>query len=889
MSGLRAVLRVSRRDAWRSKGRSSLVVLMVGLPVMVVTALATLIVTFDLSPRENMSERLGAADALIYAPGRWWWDRVPVTQDYTGVGVNFGESPPGAKPARPWTAEEITALLPAGSRLIPRTETVEYYRTDRWFADTLVSEIDARDPIARGAYRLVSGRFAAAKDEVAVSRNFAQYGVTLGSTLTLTGEARTYRVVGIVADPQRDGRQLVVGLPGSGLAAATEPSTEWLVDTPGPVSWDDVERLNVRGLVVMSRALLLDPPSEALRAGEDTSGQESQALVYGLSITMIVLEVVLLAGPAFAVGIRRRRRELALVAVQGASAPQLRHVVLADGLVLGGLAAVLGVGGGLALAWAADPLLSWFGLAPTMGPFEVPWGQVVGVAALGLVSAVLAAVVPARQAARTDVVATLSGRRGAAPARRGWPLAGLVMTALGVTLTFAGTRAGLTWFPGGDGIVRDPLPRFLGVIAGSLLTMLGLVAVTPFLVGVAARLAVRLPLPFKIAARDAARSRGRTAPAVAAVMAATAGLVTVLITSTAHDQEVLRGYQVPVKAEGSLTVKGLSGTGEEMPLVREAVERALPGVPVVPVLRPFYEGSREYSVALVGASCGGDADCGSLYSLTVIGGPDVLRYLLGRDDPALAAALASGKAVVFQPAAVEDGRASLKISTMGATDLRAIYRQAEVPAVTATLAKGRRTDVLLPVSLATDLKLAPRLAELLIDPAVHRVTLAEEDRVVRQVAAVTRVAQVRVERGPQRAGSIVTVLLLAAAITLVLGGTFAATGLAAADARPDVATLGAIGAPPRVRRFVTAGQAWFIAATGVTLGAAVGFVPGVAATLEAANVILPEGVNQFTTHVPLVVIPWASIAALVLLLPLVAAVVAGVFARTRVPLARRVE
>ncbi|WP_147268676.1 hypothetical protein [Sphaerisporangium album] len=59
---------------------------------------------------------------------------------------------------------------------------------------------------------------------------------------------------------------------------------------------------------------------------------------------------------------------------------------------------------------------------------------------------------------------------------------------------------------------------------------------------------------------------------------------------------------------------------------------------------------------------------------------------------------------------------------------------------------------------------------------------------------------------------------------------------------------------------------------------------------------LPEGVNQFTTSMPLsewpapaVVIPWAAIAALVLLLPLVAAVVTGVFARTRVSLERRAE
>ncbi len=54
-----------------------------------------------------------------------------------------------------------------------------------------------------------------------------------------------------------------------------------------------------------------------------------------LVVVMALLEVVLLAGPAFAVIARRMQRSLALMAATGATPPQARRVVLASGVVLG--------------------------------------------------------------------------------------------------------------------------------------------------------------------------------------------------------------------------------------------------------------------------------------------------------------------------------------------------------------------------------------------------------------------------------------------------------------------------------------------------------------------------------------------------------------------------
>ncbi len=65
---------------------------------------------------------------------------------------------------------------------------------------------------------------------------------------------------------------------------------------------------------------------------------------------------------------------------------------------------------------------------------------------------------------------------------------------------------------------------------------------------------------------------------------------------------------------------------------------------------------------------------------------------------------------------------------------------------------------------------------------------------------------------------------------LMLGGTLTATFLALSDARPDLATLSAIGASPRMRRGVAAAYAVVVGVVGAVLGAAVGFIPGIAVT-----------------------------------------------------------
>jgi len=120
----------------------------------------------------------------------------------------------------------------------------------------------------------------------------------------------------------------------------------------------------------------------------------------------------------------------------------------------------------------------------------------------------------------------------------------------------------------------------------------------------------------------------------------------------------------------------------------------------------------------------------------------------------------------------------------------------------------------------------------------------------------------------------------------MLGGTLTATFLALSDARPDLATLAAVGASPRTRRRVAASYAAVVSLVGALLGAAVGFIPGIAVTypLTGESWAVDSDPSLASHYLD---IPWLLIGALVVALPLLTALIVGLTARSRQPLVAR--
>ncbi|MBC7375247.1 MAG: FtsX-like permease family protein, partial [Frankiales bacterium] len=404
MSALPATLRIARRDAWRAKGRSALVVAMIGLPVLGVSAVSVLVSTYALTPEQQAVRQLGAADAAWVDSGNTRISQTP------GSGGFSSDSVPRTQPF------DLTTALPPGARGI-----VEASRSGLASAGgdaptrVTLRQLAYDDPIAAGRYIQVEGRAPAGPDEVAVSTGLAdRLAVAVGGTVELdrTGPPRT--VVGLVEDSsQRRVRTVLLdpdSLPKAAGDSLGSASTRWLVDVPGGLVWSQVQAANAQGVFVdtAGRRVAGAPPTPVFDTSTDGEAVTAVALVTGMAL----LEVVLLAGPAFAVGAKRSRRQLALLAATGAERKDIRRTVLGGGLVLGAVGGVIGLVGGLGLARAALPVIAHF-KDDVPGPFEiVPW-QLAVIALVGVGTALLAALLPARAAARQDVVAALTGRAGA--------------------------------------------------------------------------------------------------------------------------------------------------------------------------------------------------------------------------------------------------------------------------------------------------------------------------------------------------------------------------------------------------------------------------------------------------------------------------------------------
>ncbi|MEO3858010.1 FtsX-like permease family protein [Acrocarpospora sp. B8E8] len=829
MSAVRAALRIARRSAWRSRGRSALIMVMIGLPVLVITAILTLTETMTVTPQEGLAAELGAADArLVQVPAG-----TELHQEQNGASWNTGGD--GAAVPR-LTAAEVVALLGPGTRLIPFSTGVLRLGTER--VDAL--ETDLRDPLTRGMLTLSEGRFPAAR-EVAVTPAF---GLRPGDLLQPPGAA-PLTVVGVVEHPHQPSLRQVVG-PDLPLAPSDEfwtPSgygTGWLADTPKPVSWTDVPTLNSAGLFVTSRAMLTGLPVRA-------SAFDVQATVgIGTMVIMVVLEIVLLAGPAFAVGLRRRRRELAEIAAQGGSAGQLRTIVLADGLVLGGVATlvatVLGIGAGVL---GAQVVARWGG---QVGPPGVPWSPVLSVAALGLLTGLVAALVPAVQAARQNTATVLAGRAPAVADRPGWPLVGAVLVLAGLGATVVARRQ----------------PGSVWVLASAVLVLLGLVVLTPWLVRHTGRLAARLRLPLRVSVRDAVRHQSRTVSAVAAVIAVTATVVAVGIGAYSEYMDRRNAY-TSARPTGMLAIWGGNMGDAAWNRLRAEAARQLPGVPLAAGYHAKDAQGHRYALRYTVRWNGIRTR-----RTVAIGDQALLRLLQGRHDPQAAAALASGKAVVFDAAALRDGKLALRASS---TSVPA--RKLDVPAVLATPADQHQGGALLPRTLVEQAGFSTAERQLY---AMYRPSA--DSTLWRDLAKASSRVTIASEEGYRNLPDPGLWGWLGGALVLVVGGTLAATRLAAADMRPERATMMAIGAPPGMLRVVVAGQALYISGLGALVGLVAGTVTGVALSRPMTT----HGAGDPAT----IAIPWPFVIAVVVGLP-VLATAAALLTRTRLPLTGRLQ
>ncbi|WP_329456818.1 ABC transporter permease [Streptomyces sp. NBC_01497] len=940
----RVALRIARRDAWRYKGRSFLVLAMIALPILGVSAADLTLRSAQLTPAQSLSRQIGAADAQIKDPDL---GGVPLMQDpgdpasYTTV-KDYGDA------AWPEGPAVLAKALPPGARTLSDSIAQVSLRTTHGILDTEVRELASKDPMAKGILRPVTGHLPTSSDEVAATTHFLKVsGLKVGSELTARDLATKYRIVGSYELPNALAEDQVNALPGALLAPLTKAldakglppfsaDTSHLVGVPGGAgfTWNMMRTANAHGVTALSRAVTLHPPAHGdvpyFKKNSPMSSRSDTTVVGSILATIVglaMLEVCLLAGPAFAVGARRSRRQLGLVGANGGDRRHIRAIVLGGGVVIGVASAVVGTVVGLALTFALRPVLE-DAIGKRFGGFTARPAELLGIAGLAVLTGVLAAIMPAITASRQTVLASLTGRRGVRRSSRVLPVLGLIAVVIGAVIALYGSA------------VSD---QSVIVVGGSAIAELGFVALTPALVGLFGRIGRWLPLSPRLALRDSVRNRGRTAPAVAAVLAAVAGTVAVSTYSASSDAQARAAYE-PRLPYGAVSVLTGSDGGRDVTAARTAVVTSLP-VQVRANVARIQIGKKSCDMYSSDPGCGRadievpkanqcpmwtygdtvdergrlpsvaerrtmakDPRCkgdGSDVSSGVLVGDAGLFKVLGIHDPAAERALAAGKVVSF------DKR---NVSTAGGHTTVSLRVYADTAKEQEALGKHTMPQSTLVTLPAQEVAGAPKAydVQLLMSPAAARAahlptapygayystgtlpTSAQEQKANAAIANLGGFIDLHIEKGYTSKNDIVLLALGLFAGLITMGAAGIATGLAQTDAEADLKTLAAVGAPDRVRRTLSGFQCGVVAAMGVILGSLAGVLPSIGLRLSERRSELTQyrhnlaqgAVTDALPHVPIVV-PWATLVALLIAVPLGASLLAAAVTRSQRSLSRR--
>ena len=872
-------LRMARRTTRRSLGRTFLVAALIGLPVLAATWMGVVFQTSSPQGETLAKITVGQADGQLSVT------QFGKLQDPPGEpSLQMNEPPPASgaeQPVRTPATFDPAPLLPAGSTFARQFVDAGSVEIRGPATNTSVSLVtgDGTSPLTQGTVKLDDGHLPAAKDEIAISPSLADHlGLGAASGSVVSADGKSYTVVGIARSMSRPATPTIFAPPDTTLSAADAGSTvRYLVKLPASADPHLLSaQLLGQGLFLLPRANIVHPPPDPYgMSSGDIGPYAAMALVIGFGI----LEIVLLAGTAFAVGARRQTRELGLVMAAGGTPRDVRRIVLMQGVFAG----LVGVIGGLilafAVAFAGKPL--WERMTSSVFvAWQIPWRAVVLIAALGLLAGLAAAVVPAISAGRQAPMAALAGRFATTAVTTRIRIAAVILVVAGVACAFIGSgliaaalRHAQRWAeaqPGSQASVTPTGPIAL-VLLGITATIAGLVWMLPSLVGKFAGLARMLPLTARMAVRDAARHRHRTGPATAAIMMAVAGTAAIAFAASNAIAAYAKEYTAAA-LHGDAVLQFDSGPGS-MTYSRALVDSVAAELPV----RHTYELSY---ISLPNAKVDRYGYLPTLYASAPEGTEGMTGYSLLAVDPGFVARFGEYGAKAADE--LRTGKVVIPGTKLAAGQTITLYNQG--PSEPGS--KGRAVEAASPGAspniefLRTSALISPDAARKLGKAEMYEVqfelTRKPTDAELSAVAQLLgRDDALQVEEGYQSPARLFLIGILAAATVVTLLGVAISVSLSAAEGRADLATLAAIGAQPRRRRSLAAAQAWVLGQLGCVLGVGVGALYGYTAHAAFGS--------------PHFMVPWAEIAGIVIVVPLFAGMLAWLMTRSRLPMVSRID
>jgi putative ABC transport system permease protein len=343
--------------------------------------------------------------------------------------------------------------------------------------------------------KVLSGRYPAAPDEIAVTRRTAErLGLPVGTTFAIStrwsADGKPEAPVRLTVTALVEGRDDFGANGYAPQATVTRLVGQPILNQVDLRLAPGAERDSVRSAVdaILASAKAGADERAVVADGGDVRRQEAEAAadgvselfaVVGMFVAVAVVAAGLVAASTFRIVFAQRMRQLALLRTVGAGRGALARSLAAEGALTGLVAGVVGV----VAAFGAGHLVPVVAraLGPDLASPGAPLLPALGVVVLAVVITVLAVLAPAVSAARVAPLealrasSTTGGRRDIGVLR--W-IVGLLLAA------GAAGVAGLvvTRLPGRDADNYDPLPMLLAVVASGALAFFSLVALGPVLV-----------------------------------------------------------------------------------------------------------------------------------------------------------------------------------------------------------------------------------------------------------------------------------------------------------------------------------------------------------------------------------------------------------------------
>lgn len=366
---------------------------MIGLAIVV--AMAGLVTSLTGSFRDILRRSLGS-DYLLIPPSVGVW---ATNMGAQGALADELRAVPGVAVVSTTRFAASAAPAPATLKASAGEVAISVLGIDpTTFPQVAGLNFEAGDPeaawvaLAEGRTLIVNGPMA------------SQFQLEVGDTLTLatpTGP-QTYRVVA-VANDFLNAKLTTAYTAHANLAADFQKSEDILLQlnlAPGVAAAEVEPQL---------RAIAARYPQFNFVSGEQYV-RENEGL-FDQAFGALYVLFVMLSLPSFiailntlAIGVIERTREIGMVRAVGATRGQIRGMVLVEAALLAAIGTMLGLLGGLYLGYVGVGAMKFGGFTLA---YQFPlWGVAVALA-VGLLSGVLAALIPARQAARLDIVEAL--------------------------------------------------------------------------------------------------------------------------------------------------------------------------------------------------------------------------------------------------------------------------------------------------------------------------------------------------------------------------------------------------------------------------------------------------------------------------------------------------